>query len=272
MPISRADAQADRQMLPSYGAVLRRRTHHASRARLRSSARADIQASDTHHLTDTQSIHDDRAQRRDSVQKVDGAPYPRPVGAPRVTDSDWPAPVTAEVGRPSRPTTGGRRSVWLVAVLPSGPAVGIGPPIAMPHVRTVRGGGEESGHQHAPNDDHHDREHSDHYEHAAYGTGDVLAGAPSTSAKASTTLWPHRSLGSTGRVGAGHVRAAGLRPPIDRPVPIRRGLQAGRLTNRRATAAPPARRVTTCPVTTPRRPRVSGPGWCADRVPALPTR
>jgi hypothetical protein len=137
----------------------------------------------------------------------------------------------AEPGRPLKggdtetdsgrgPPSRGRRSVWLVPVLPSGPALGIGPPIAMPHVRTLRGGGQESGHQHAPNDDQHDHEHSDHHEHAAYGTGDVLAGAPSTSAKASTTLWPHRSLGSTGRVGAGHsfaqrAKAADARRPSD---------------------------------------------------------
>jgi hypothetical protein len=46
----------------------------------------------------------------------------------------------------------------------------------MPHVRTLRGGGEESGHQHAPNDDHHDHERSNNYEHVAYGTGHQLAG------------------------------------------------------------------------------------------------
>jgi hypothetical protein len=46
----------------------------------------------------------------------------------------------------------------------------------MPQVRTLRGGGEESGHQHAPDDDHHDHERSDNYEHVAYGTGHLLTG------------------------------------------------------------------------------------------------
>lgn len=119
-------------------------------------------------------------------------------------------------GPPSR----GRRSALLFAVLRSGPALRVGPPIAMPHVRTLRGGGEESGHQHAPNDDQHDHERSNNYEHAAYGTGDLLAGPPSTSAKASTTLWRRRSLSSTGRVGAGRsfaqrVKAADARRPSD---------------------------------------------------------